>query len=204
MMITSVHDWLVLLRGTQPLVGFPLLLGGMGLLLFGWRMWKLCVALSFCLIGAGVGSYLAGPGEYQTYVAIGSGLVLGLLSYWPVNYSVSLLGGLIGATFLANFLAGMGLGGPMLWVAGGVALFGCSAVAFLNRASVVIVVTAFLGASLLLSGLAVFVMRTSTLYGTLHSMATNHAIVVPFLLLVPTVMSCFYQTGEARRSHVEA
>ncbi len=202
-MITSVHEWLALLRGTQPLVGFPLLLGGMGLMLFGWRMWKLCVALSFGLIGAGVGSYLAGPGEYQTYIAFGCGLALGLLSYWPVNYSVSLLGGLIGASFLTNSLAGMGLDGPMLWVAGGLALFGCSALAFLHRAHVVIAVTAFLGATLLVSGLAVFVMRTSSLYGTLHSMATNYTIVVPFLLLVPTVMSCFYQTAEVRRTHME-
>ena len=204
MMVTSVHDWLVLLRETQPLVGFPLTLGGLGLMLFGWRAWKLCVVLSFGLIGALVGSYLAGPGEYQTYCAIGGGFVLSLLSYWPVNYSVSLLGGLIGAAFVSNSLAGMGLDGPMLWVPGGLALFGCSALAFINRAYVVIVVTAFLGASLLVSGLAVFVMRTSTLYATLHSMATNHAIVVPFLLLVPTVMSCFYQAAEARRTHVEA
>ena len=133
MMITLVDDWLVLVRGTQPLVGFPLTLVGLGLMLFGWRMWKICVVLSFGVIGAGLGSYLGGDGEYQTYCAIGGGVVLGLLSYWPVNYSVSLLGGLIGAALLTSSLAGMGLGGSMLWVAACLALFACSALALLSR-----------------------------------------------------------------------
>ena len=57
-MITSIHDWLVFLRQSDALMSFPLLIGGAALMLFGWRMWKLCVALCFGLIGLSVGGAL--------------------------------------------------------------------------------------------------------------------------------------------------
>ena len=82
-------------------------------------------------------------------------------------------------------------------------MIACTAFAFLNRQQIVIVVTAFLGAVLLMSGLATWVMQAPALYGTLRQMATGSAIVLPFILIVPTVMSSFYQTAEVRRLNVD-
>ena len=184
-------------------MGIPLLAGGLGLMLFGWRLWKVCVVLSFALIGAAVGTKLAGSSPYQVLYAIGCAAVLGALSYRPANYSLAVLGGLIGGGFVINSMATAGLNGPVLWIAGGIALFACSALAFLNRQLVVIGVTSFIGAVLLVSGLAIFVMSFPTFYGTLYSMARGSIVVLPFLLLVPTVMSCFYQVAEVRRANAE-
>jgi hypothetical protein len=170
---------------------------------FGWRMWKVCLVVSFGLIGMAVGAKLAGSGSYQAVCSVGCGVVLGALSYKPADYSLAVLGGLIAGGFVINAMSGMGLNGPVLWIAGGVALLACSAVAFLNRQFVVITVTAFIGAMLLVSGLAVFAMSFSAFYATLYSMARGSMIVLPFLLLVPTVMSCFYQVAEVHRLNAE-
>jgi hypothetical protein len=172
-------------------------------MLFGWRLWKICVMLSFGLIGAGIGATLAGNGDNAILYTIGGGAMLGLLSYWPLKFAVSLLGGLIGCVFVTSSLAGFGLTGPALWIASGCALFACTAAAFLYRRHVVIAVTAFLGAALVLSGLTVWVMRMPGLYSVLHGLADKHFFILPFLHLVPTVMSCFYQGAEAKRCQAQ-
>lgn len=202
-MVIPIDDWLLFLRQSHSAMGIPLLVAGVGLMLFGWRLWKLCVMLSFGLIGAVAGAWLVGPGDDQwQYAAIG-GVALALASYWPAKYAVSLLGGLIGAVLTMYLMSGLGFSGELLLAVGGVALVVCAAYSFLNRRHVVIIVTAFLGAVLLLSGLTAWVANMPWLYRAVQGMAAGSAIVVPFILLVPTVMSSFYQSAEVRRLHVD-
>ncbi len=202
-MITSVSDWLSFLRSSESLMALPLLVGGFALMLFGWRMWKACVVLAFGLIGTSVGMLYAGPGPDQWLYGAGCGILLALVSYRPANYALALLGGLVGAGFVMHTLGDAGMRGYPLWITGVVSLIGATAMAFLNRQLVVIAVTAFLGAVLLISGFTVVVMDHASMYRTFHSMAHGSAIVLPFLLLVPTVMSGFYQVAEVRRANAE-
>ncbi|UCC28870.1 MAG: hypothetical protein JSU86_11785 [Phycisphaerales bacterium] len=202
-MMISLDDWLLYLKQSQSAVGFPLVIGGLGLMLFGWRMWKVCVMLSYALLGAALGARIVGPCDNQWLYALAAGAGLGLASYWPVNYAVSGLGGLIGAAMVTHSLANLGVSGTALLASGGAAFIGCTAFAFLNRQHVVIVVTAFLGAALLVSGLAAWVVNLPGLYGTVRAMAAGSAIVIPFIVVVPTVMSSFYQLAEVRRLHVD-
>lgn len=202
-MITSVDDWLLFLKQSPSAMGLPLILGGLGLMLFGWRLWKICVMISFGLIGATLVAWFVGPCSDQWLYATAGGAALALASYWPVKCAVSLLGGLIGAVIVMYSMSGFGVSGILLWTCGGIAAVACTGIAFLNRQHVVIVVTAFLGAVLVVSGLAIWAMNMPILYGTVLAMATGSAIVVPFILLVPTVMSSFYQIAEVRRLHIE-
>jgi hypothetical protein len=198
-----LDHWLVFLSRSHSAIGMPLLVAGLGLMLFGWRLWKLCVMFSFGLIGALLGAWLAGPGQAQWVFALAAGALLGVASYWPVGYGVSLLGGLIVAGLVTQSVASMGLSGTALWITGGVACVAGTAYAHLNRQYVVILVTAFLGAALLLSGLAVWMMNLPGLWATLRGLATDSVIILPFLVLVPTVVSSFYQLAEARRCHAK-
>lgn len=202
-MAFSLQDWLLFLKTGDKLMGLPLLLGGAVLMFFGWRLWKLCVVLSFGLIGAAlVVHFVPNPEQHQLFIFAG-GALLGGLSYFPANYSVAVLGGILGGGTLLYFLSGLGFNNVVYCAGGAAALLGATAYAFINRRLVVIVVTSMLGAMLLVSGLAVFVMMLPSLYGTLVAMSTSAAWVIPFLLLVPTVMSCFYQVAEVNRLQVE-
>jgi len=197
-MITSVEDWLVFLKTSHALIGFPLIIGGAVLSLFGWRMWKLCVVASFAALGAIVGARYA-PEETRLSYALILSISLGALSYWPVNLSVAVLGGVIGCTGVLHLLSGVRLDPTTVWFIGTLGFIGCAAYALINRQFVVIFVTAFFGAVLIISGLMAFVMEYQPVYGALQALATGSVIVVPFLLLVPAVMSSFYQVAEIRR-----
>ncbi len=198
-----MDDWLFFLKQSRGLVGFPLVVAGLGLMLFGWRMWKVSVMLSYALIGAAIGAVAAGPRDDPWLYALVIGAGLGLISYWPIRHAVALLGGLLGAGIVTFSLTTVGISGTSLWGAGGAALIGCTAFAFLNRQHVVIVVTALLGAVLLVSGLTAFVMTLPGFFRPLHAMAAGSAIALPFAILVPAVVSFFYQAAELRRLHVD-
>jgi hypothetical protein len=198
-----IDEWVRLLRDSHGVAGIPLIAGGLGLMLFGWRLWKICVVLAFGVIGTVIGLYLVGPSQNPWPLALLCGGVLGLASYYPVKYSIALLGGLIIAAAAHFYLANLKVEGAALWVGTALALFGGTAFAVINRRHVVIVVTSFLGAVLLVSGLATWVMSTPALLGTARQVAASSMVVVPFMLLVPTVMSCFYQVAEVHRLRVD-
>ncbi|MCH8966979.1 MAG: hypothetical protein IID43_04825, partial [Planctomycetes bacterium] len=186
------------LKSSNMIVGLPLLIGGAALMLFGWRMWRVCVVIAFGLGGLAIGAALAGPGPNQLRYAVGCGVALAALSYWPVNFSLAILGAVVGGATVVQLLSSMGLHGSVLWILFGLAALGCAALAFINRQLVVIAVTSFLGAILLISGLTVFVMSSPSLYG---AMMSHREFAVPFALLVPTIMSCFYQIAEVHRTN---
>ena len=201
-MITSTHDWFTILQQMDPVTGIPLVLGGLTLMAFGWRLWKVCAALTFGLIGYGVGM-TAGEGPQQIWFGLGGAVLLGLVSFGPVKHVLALLGGIVGAGILALIIKGMGLNGPALWVAGGVALVCFTALSAINRRYVVILITAFEGAVLLTSGALALMASNSGMFSVVKNMALASAIVVPFILLVPTTMSFFYQVAEVRRTGTE-
>jgi len=205
-MLPTISDWQAFLRDSHGAAALPLLIAGVGMMLFGWRLWRLCVVCSFALIGAGLGMVLfATPGEQghaNWMIGVACGIVVGLLSYWPAAYLVGILGGVVGAGALTLYMSSLGLCGPPLWAAAAAALIGSTAYALLNRRHVVVFVTSFLGAVLLISGLAALVMTIPSLYGVFRSMASYSTFVGPFLVLVPAVMSCFYQIAEIRKMNM--
>ena len=198
-MITSVDQWLAFLNRADTLAGLPLVVGGIMLMVFGWRLWKICVVLSFGLIGAGLGARFAPSTDFAWLYALVVAALLGAASYWPARHSVVILGGLIGAGLVTHVASGAGLTGSALWLVTGVGFIGALALALINRGIVVIGVTAILGAALLMSGLTVLCKLSPSFYGHVAATATGSSIVLPFLLLVPSVVSCCYQIGESGR-----
>ena len=200
-MITSVNDWVLFLKTTSAAMGFPLVVCGLALMLFGWRMWKVCILLSFGLIGAALGSHFAPSSDMEFVLAIASAGVLATLSYLLSKYAVAVLGGLIGAGVVATTLDGSPIHGPALWAVSAVFFAISTAMSVLYRKQVIVGVTAFLGATLLISGLTAFAFHSSALASIRDTIMPSGAIVVPFMLLVPTVMSCLYQSSEMTRLH---
>ncbi len=202
-MAFTVGDWMTFLQGADTLIGLPLLVAGAALMVAGWRLWKVCVVLSFGLIGAGLGQRLAGSADGSSYYALVAGVVLGVLSYFPARQSVAVLGGLIGTALAMYVLADAGLNGAPLWLVGAAVFLCCTAMAYTNRKTVVVAVTAVLGAALLMSGISVLIMMSPSMYAQLSSIAAASSLVGAFFLLVPAVVSYFVQAGEMRRLDVE-
>lgn len=200
-MTPSLMDWELFLRYSHGAAALPLVIVGLSMMLFGWRLWRFCVCVSFGIIAGGLGVAYLSQAVGSPWLAFGvCGGVVAVVCYWPATYLLGLLGGVLCAGTLCAYLGSLGISGTTLWALGAAALIAGTAYAFLNRGHVVIFVTAFLGAVALVSGLAALVMTVPSLDRAFGSMASYSFIVGPFLLLVPTVMSCFYQTAEVRRS----
>lgn len=191
------------LRDLGSAAGFPLVIAGAGLMFFGWRLWKVCVVLSFGAIGAWAAAAIVGPCDQQGLYAIVGAVVLGAASYWPMNLAIAVLGGLAGCSVLTWSLSQLGLVGGTLNAFAAVSFIAATAYAHINRQRVVVLMTAMMGSIMVLSGVAVWVMAMPALYGSLSSLISTNDIVVPFLVLVPVVMSCFHQVAEVHRLGAE-
>jgi hypothetical protein len=174
-------------------------------MLFGWRLWKACIFLCFGIIGAGVIWLLAesrrlDPDPFTLIVAAAAA---GFVSHHFAHHAVPVLGGLLGAGLAANTAMGFNFDGPPYGILTGLGVLGGGALAFINRRYLMIGLTSLIGAVLAVSGVCAFLMTQSGLFATLQSLATDSAIVAPFVILVPTVMSFFYQVSEVRRMQAE-
>ncbi len=183
--------------------GFPLVVVGVILMLFGWRMWKVCVVLAFGALGAVLTARLTSPGPDQLFYVVCGAAILGAVSYVPVKYAIIVLGGMImtGVTFY--YLGGSRIDTTILYAALGLSMLVGTAYSALNRQRVVIFVTSLFGAVLLVSGVATWLRAFPELFGTVQTMAAGSAIVIPFIILVPSVMSAFYQGSEVRRLQID-
>ncbi len=202
-MITSVDDWVSYLKDINLIGGFPLVIGGLVFMLFGWRMWKVCVVLSFGALGAVLTARLAGPGPDQWFYALCGAAILGIGSYFSVKYSIMVLGGLIMSGVTFYFLGDGNMDAPILYAALSLAMCGGVAYSAINRQRVVIFVTSLIGALLLVSGMTTWLTALPGLFGTFQGLAADSTFVIPFIIIVPCVMSTFYQIAEVRRLQVD-
>jgi len=199
-----IQQWLLWLQNGRDAAAPLLMIAALILMLFGWRLWKVCVVFSFGLIGAGVGGTLAGDGSNQWLFVLIGAVVLCFVSYLFANLAIGVLGGLIGACTILFFLTRLNLSDSTLWALSGAGLLAGAAYSLLHRQHLIVFVTSFVGALLLLSGFAAIAMSSPGIMSTIRSMASSSGIVVPFLILVPTVMSSFYQVSDMRRSGTSA
>ena len=55
----------------------------------------------------------------------------------------------------------------------------------------------------LLASATAWVMASPQLFSSIQSVTSGSTLLLPFLLLVPTVMSTLYQVAEVHRAHVD-
>jgi hypothetical protein len=202
-MAITLKDWLVLLRGFDLIVSVPLIIGGMALMIFGWRLWKTTVVLCFGTIGVLIGQAVGGKGLNNIIYMLLGAAALGALSYRFARYAVTLLGGLIGTVVVLQCLVDLHLSDSTYWVAAAASFVAFSALAHINRKMVVVFVGAFVGAMLAISGLGICLVISPSMNSHFHAMVLDSGFVLAFALVVPTTMSCFYPSAEVNRLQIE-
>ena len=196
-----VQQWVSFLQTSDPLLGIPLCGAGAALVLGGWRLWRLAAIVSLLVVGAAVGQLLSGDSGLSPAWAGGGAAVLGLAGVLLPALSATVLGGAIGGAVIAELLGNLGVVGPLAWVGMGLACVGAGGWSYANRQRITIVITSLEGAALLVSGLAVMITEWPMMYGFLHSMVVRSWFIVPFFLLVPTVVGVTLQLADVARSY---
>lgn len=201
LIMMSLNEWLAVLRDMKSAVVFPLGVGGLMLMLFGWRLWKVCVGLSFAIVGAMTTAYVADiqRRDVDPFYLIVVSLALGILAFRFARIGLPALGGVILMAITGSIVSSAKVDGPVVWALSATGFVCGCALAFINRRYLVISITGLLGSVLFMSGLVAFLMTMPSTYTTFHGMAMGSSVVIPFMILVPMVMSFFYQVSEVRR-----
>lgn len=196
-----LQHFIQFLERTDTVFAIPLLTAGGGLMIFGWRMWRFCVPLTYMLIAFFVAHWLA-PEPTALAIATGVAAVVGAVAYQVGSRAVLPLGGIFGAAFFMHLYSLIGLSDSGMWFAAAMGFIMGSGIGYLNNAQLVILLTSFQGALLLVGGLIVLLVTQRATYGVLESLASHWSFFGPFCVLVPAVISSFVQMAEVRRSSV--
>jgi hypothetical protein len=200
--------WTLFLRGAEPLVGIPLCAAGAALVLSGWRLWRVVAVASLALAGGAVGQFavqtVTGAGGFHLPWAAGGAVLFAVSGVVLPQHAATIVGGLIGGSVATGVLASFGVVGYGQLVGGLLAFVGAAAWAFANRQRVVVLITSLEGGILLASGIAVMLPEVPLLCGFFRSMVINSPFVVPFFVLVPTVIGVTLQQADANRSSSKA
>ena len=194
-----VHQVIEFWKGCDALLGLPLAAAGLALMLAGWRLWQPAVVLAFAAIGAGL-AVRFGPESFTPALraALG-GIALGAAGVRPMHYSVPILGGALGASVVGMLLGPLGLPEAALWIAAGLAGISLAALSHVYREHVVILVTAFEGAVLVLFALFVASGNPQSLLYSAGQLIQGSRVLLPFAVIVPTVVGLALQLADSTR-----
>ena len=197
-MRVHIDNWIALLRDADPVWGFPLLVLGLVLMFMGWQVHKLAVPFTALLAGMIVGQLFFDSLLPRLVVGAVIGLIFAAAACLSTRYSVAVLGGIVGAFVFSGYLSTFENLQLPIAVDWAVAAFGFAcgtALAFVMFREMAIVVTAFVGSLLLMSGLNGIVPQyIPPLYETVATFLADYpAFLVPFLIGGPTLIGTLSQ-----------
>jgi hypothetical protein len=197
--LTSIGQWAAYLQRSDWLIGLPFCAVGLILALAGWRIWKVAVVVTFAIIGWILGTLVAGGNSQSLLYAVAGAVMLGAASAPTAPYSIAALGGIIVAGIAEITLSELGLASWPLWIALVLCFAGSTALSYIYMRQVIVIVTAFEGAVLLMSGAVAIVSETPRLFNFFRSISNHYWFFLPFLLLVPTVVGCLLQMADVKQ-----
>lgn len=191
---------LMWLRDLDALAGLPMIVIGLCLMLGGWRVGRVCVVLTLAALGAGLGMYLSPEQSGTIYLVVGGAILLGGVGVALKQQSTALLGGLIGAVLVMQIIAPLALQGWPLWLAMILAFLGVAMMCHVSQRTVVILITSFEGAVLLVAGFLSTAASVPTLFRFVETTHRSSSLFLPFMVFVPTMIGCFLQLGDSKQN----
>jgi hypothetical protein len=208
-MRTYIDDWIALLRDADPVWGLPLVVLGLVLMFMGWQVHKLALPFTALLVGLVAGQLLFDSMVPRLIAGGVLGLMFAAAACFSDRYSVAVLGGMAGAFVLSGYLStfdSLQLPVSVEWAVAAFGFAGGTALAFVMFREMAIIVTAFAGALLLMSGLNGIVPQyVPPLYETVSSFLADYpAFLVPFLIGGPTLIGTLSQMAGSDKAEAGA
>lgn len=205
--VPSQEQFVNSLSSLEPLWACLLLASGLIYLLQGWKIFKVLVALNAAMLGAAVGAKLAvmagGGRNMPVFAAIGGGLVLAVLAWPLMKYSISVMGALAGSfvgfgvwQYAAQIAQKPGLL-EYAWTGALVGLVTLGLLAFVIFRFVVITFTAFQGSVMTVSGIVGLLLKYDGIAEPVNNALLNNVHLLPLLVGVPAVIGFAVQNTAA-------
>lgn len=179
------------------------IVAGLLCLFNGYKFHKAATVVLAMVIGLFAGYWMSLRLNIQApYLIAGClGILLAVVAFPLMKYTVALLGGLTGAFVGANLwssvatVSGHGEAVAHHWIGALIGLIICGMLAFVVFKLSVVVTTSISGALLAVFGMVALLLNfpNDTLRGSISNSLTSHAIVLPMLVLVPAVIGLIMQ-----------
>jgi hypothetical protein len=181
-------------------------------LLYGWRIFKILVVISFALLGlylgVTVGQQFADPGEpnnAEVWAGVIGLATLAFVSVPLMKWCVCILGAVAGGTLTASLWYAFGLPQLYIWAGGIIGIIAGGMISFIVFKVAVMLFSSLGGGAITLVG----ALALLHLYETkiieppttrIHDMIFDHQWFLPVALLIPTVVGIITQNKLIKRS----
>lgn len=194
-----LSEWVQFLEGNEGVLGLILIICGLGFLLTGWRFARVSLVAIYGLVGMILGCSFGSYSAECLLFAVLCGCLLSILSVVLKNHAAPILAGILGSLTAWVVLGPSAVPPPTIYIVTGLTFVGVLAVSVVSRREAIIVLTSFVGALLVVSGLIAVVSESRSLALQYRSISGN-GLFFPLALLVPTVSGILLQLGASNRS----
>ena len=194
--LTSLLDELA---RQEVVVGLFLMGAGLVFLLMGRQMFQILVAISFGVVGFVLGGLVPIAPDLSLMCCLGGAVLLAGLSMLLTKVAVgALAGGWAGVSTL-GMLSSFDLPDEVLYAVCAVAVALAVSLTLIMFQEMIVAVTSFEGAILVLSGGVVFSNQYPMFWRNIRDLLVNTPIFVPFLVIAITVTGFFLQLSQLRQ-----
>jgi hypothetical protein len=165
-------------------------------LMYGWRVFKVLVVISFALLGLGLGMIIGGKIVGQSSQLWGGaiGLVLmALISIPLMQYAVSVLGAMAGGMLTAGLWYACGLNETYIWAGALIGVIAGGMISFIVFRIAVMLFSSLGGSSLMVVGLLALLYRFPQTGEQVQQLVFEQKWFLPVALIVPTVTGLIVQ-----------
>ena len=179
---------------------------GMVYLLYGWRIFKVLVVISFALIGLFLGIYLGAKAGNQLWGGVIGLLLLAAASVPLMKWCVCVLGAVAGGVLTGGLWYAFDFAQIYMWAGIIIGIVAGGMISFIVLKASVMLFTSLGGSAIT----AVAVLALMRIYETevldpptdnIHDMVFNQNWFLPTALIVPTIIGVIMQNNFVKHSH---
>src|SRR4030042_4402106 len=167
---------------------------GIVCLLYGWRIYRVLVSISFSLLGLSLAilanKYIEGV---IIWLALVSMVLFAVLSIPLMKYGVVLLSAAAGGTLTAGGWIAAGLPEQYIWAGALTGVIACAMISFIVFKISVMLFTSFGGGILLVAGVLAILYQNIVDAEKLKQVVFEQKWFLPLILLIPMVLGIFLQ-----------
>lgn len=181
------------------MLGMPAAVLGLLMMLMGWRFQQVAVAGTYAVIGGVLAWSMTPVDEFRWLATVSIAAAGAYLAVKLYRFAVPVLGGLVGVCVMGGMLRALPIDPVFVMLATIVSFIALGATAFVLFRQVVIVITAFEGSLLLVSGLLMLAQEYPSWAGSFHQLVRQHTMLGPFTVIAMALTGIFTQLAATRQ-----
>jgi len=172
-------------------------------LMYGWRVFKVLVVISFALLGLGIGLVVGGKimGENnQIWTGLIGLVLLAGVSLPLMRYAVSILGAIAGGVVTSGIWYGCGLTEKYIWAGALIGIIAGGMISFIVFKVAIMLFSSLGGSTLMVVGILALLYQYQPTHEQVEYVVFKNKWFLPLALMAPTAIGLLIQNSFVKRS----